>query len=88
MKPNARSVLAAVMKTSGLDFHAIAAGHGPMLIESTSEWVDKYKSWGEAANKKLEPSAGMFWVSNDGQSERLTQVFAYGVTRSGDCGGA
>mmetsp|Transcript_74639 Transcript_74639/g.241344 ORF Transcript_74639/g.241344 Transcript_74639/m.241344 type:complete len:1505 (+) Transcript_74639:47-4561(+) len=82
MKPNARSVLTALKKTAGFDFHTIATGHGPMLKESTSEWVDQYKSWSEKATAKLGPSAAVFWVSNYGESERLAQVFAHGITSS------
>jgi flavorubredoxin/flavin reductase (DIM6/NTAB) family NADH-FMN oxidoreductase RutF len=80
MKPNARSVLTALKKTAGLDFHTIATGHGPMLVENTQEWVDMYKSWSDKATQKLGPSVAIFWVSSYGQSERLAQIFAHGVT--------
>mmetsp|Transcript_122662 Transcript_122662/g.183498 ORF Transcript_122662/g.183498 Transcript_122662/m.183498 type:complete len:710 (+) Transcript_122662:120-2249(+) len=82
MKPNARSVLTALKKTAGFDFHTIATGHGPMLTEHTTEWVEQYRSWSDKATQKLGPSMAIFWVSNFGQSERLTQVFAHGCTSS------
>jgi len=83
MKPNARSVLTALKKTAGLEFHTIATGHGPMLTESTLEWLEKYRSWSETAMENLGPSVAIFWVSNFGESERLAQFFAHGVTSSG-----
>jgi flavin reductase (DIM6/NTAB) family NADH-FMN oxidoreductase RutF len=80
MKPNAKSVLTALKKIGGLDFHTIATGHGPMLVENTQELVDLYKSWSDKATQKLGPSVAIFWVSSYGQSERLAQIFAHGVT--------
>lgn len=80
MKPNARSVLTALKKTADLDYHTIATGHGPILSGHTAEWVKLYKDWSDKATEKLGPSVAIFWVSSYGQSERLAQVFAHGVT--------
>jgi len=82
MKPNARSVINALKKTKHMDFHTIATGHGPMLTENTLEWVENYRSWSEKAMENLGPTAAIFWVSNYGESERLSQVFAHGLTAS------
>eukprot|EP00403_Amphidinium_massartii_P012737 CAMPEP_0178423798 /NCGR_PEP_ID=MMETSP0689_2-20121128/27872_1 /TAXON_ID=160604 /ORGANISM="Amphidinium massartii, Strain CS-259" /LENGTH=684 /DNA_ID=CAMNT_0020045399 /DNA_START=47 /DNA_END=2101 /DNA_ORIENTATION=+ len=82
MKPNARSVLTALKKTSGFEIKQIATGHGPMLVENADKWVEKYSTWSTKATAKKGPSAAVFWVSNFGQSERLAQLFAYGLTSS------
>jgi len=83
MRPNARSVLTALKKCKGMDFHTIATGHGPMLKDHALEWVEKYRAWSDEATKKLGPSVAVFWVSNFGESERLSQVFAHGLTSAG-----
>jgi len=83
MRPNARSVLTALKKTGDLpgEVSAIATGHGPVLVESKDEWLNKYKSWSEEATAKLGPSVCIFWCSRHGESERLAQAFAYGLTQ-------
>jgi len=80
MKPNSRSVITALKKTEGFEVKAVATGHGPMLTVSTAEWMEMYKTWSEKALEKVGPSAAIFWVSNFGQSERVAQVFAHGLT--------
>jgi len=82
MKPNARSVLTALKKSAGFDFHTVATGHGPMLKENTQQWIDQYKSWSEKAMENSGPTVAIFWVSNFGESERLSQIFAHGLTSS------
>jgi len=83
MRPNARSVVTALKKIADFNIKEIATGHGPMLTESTIEWMEKYKSWSEKALEKQGPSAALFWVSGFGSSERLAQAFAHGLTSSG-----
>jgi flavorubredoxin/flavin reductase (DIM6/NTAB) family NADH-FMN oxidoreductase RutF len=83
MKPNARSVLTALKKTSAWDFHTVATGHGPMLQHHTAEWVDKYQSWSDGAMKNNGPSVALFWISSFGESERLAQLFAHGLGNTG-----
>lgn len=83
MRPNARSVLTALKKTKDMDIQKIAVGHGPILSEYLPEFVEKYRSWSEEAIENLGPSVAIFWVSNFGESERLAQVFAKGVTSCG-----
>jgi len=82
MKPNARSVLTALKKISGFEVKNVATGHGPMLTENTSEWMEMYRSWSGKATEKLGPSVAIFWVGNFAQSERLSQLFAHGLTSS------
>lgn len=80
MKPNARSVLTALKKISEFNVKTIAVGHGPMVKHHTSDFIEKYKTWSEKATDKLGPSVAVFWVSNFGQSERLSQLYAHGLT--------
>jgi len=80
MKPNARSVLTALKKIKDFDLKAVATGHGPMLSQNLETFVDYYRSWSEKATAKIGPSVAVFWVSNFGESERLAQLFAHGLT--------
>jgi len=80
MRPNARSVLSALKKMKHLDVKAIATGHGPIMVHNQQEWLDKYREWSEDATKKIGPTAVIFWVSRYGESERLSQSLAYGLT--------
>jgi len=82
MRPNARSVLSALKKIKDLDVKAIATGHGPIMVNNLDEWVNRYRGWSEKATKKLGPSVVVFWVSRYGDSERLAQSYAYGLTTS------
>jgi flavorubredoxin/flavin reductase (DIM6/NTAB) family NADH-FMN oxidoreductase RutF len=80
MKPNARSVLSAMKKIGGFDVKSIATGHGPMLTEFSGEWMGNYQNWSEKATANQGPSVALFWTSNFAQSERLSQLFAHGLT--------
>ncbi|CAJ1377897.1 unnamed protein product [Effrenium voratum] len=80
MKPNARSVLSALGRIKDLEVKTIATGHGPILSEFTSDFMELYRSWSEKATAKIGPSVAIFWVSRFGESERLSQLFAHGLT--------
>lgn len=80
MKPNARSVLTALGKIGHFDLKMVATGHGPMLSENLESFLEYYKSWSEKATAKIGPSVAVFWVSRFGESERLAQLFAHGLT--------
>ncbi|CAE8725675.1 unnamed protein product [Polarella glacialis] len=80
MKPNARSVLSALKKIATFEIKSVATGHGPMLTENFSKFIEKYRTWSDKATEKLGPSVAVFWVSSFGQSERLAQLFAHGLT--------
>lgn len=82
MKPNARSVLTALRKTSGLEVSTIACGHGPLLRYNLDELTFKYKSWSEDAVKKARASVAVLYVSDYGFSDRLSQSLARGLTKT------
>jgi len=80
MKPNARSVLTALGKIDHFELKMVATGHGPMLSEHLGSFVEYYKSWSQKATAKIGPSVAIFWTSRFGESERLAQLFAHGLT--------
>ncbi|MEQ8382122.1 MAG: diflavin flavoprotein [Coleofasciculus sp. A1-SPW-01] len=83
MAPNARSVLSALKRMDKLgDITTVATGHGPLLLHHVGEWVDRYRRWSKA-QAKAETSVIVFYVSDYGYSDRLSQAIARGITKTG-----
>lgn len=83
MAPNARSVLSALKRMDKLgDITTVATGHGPLLLHHVGEWVDRYRRWSQA-QAKAETSVVVFYVSDYGYSDRLSQAIARGITKTG-----
>lgn len=83
MAPNARSVLSALKRMDKLgDVTTVATGHGPLLLHHVGEWVDRYRRWSKA-QAKAETSVIVFYVSDYGYSDRLSQAIARGITKTG-----
>lgn len=83
MGPNARSVLSALKRMEKLgDIKTVATGHGPLLFHHVQEWVDRYCRWSQA-QAKAETSVVVFYVSDYGYSDRLSQAIARGITKTG-----
>ena len=83
MRPNARSVLSALKRMSELpDIATIATGHGPLLHHNVSELVGRYRQWSQE-QAKAETTVAVFYVSNYGFSDRLSQAIAHGITKTG-----
>ncbi|MFP4103238.1 diflavin flavoprotein [Coleofasciculus sp.] len=83
MAPNARSVLSALKRMDKLgDITTVATGHGPLLSHHVTEWVDRYRRWSQA-QAKAETSVVVFYVSDYGYSDRLSQAIARGITKTG-----
>lgn len=83
MAPNARSVLSALKRMDKLgDITTVATGHGPLLLHHVGEWVDRYRRWSKA-QAKAETSVVVFYVSDYGYSDRLSQAIARGITKTG-----
>jgi flavin reductase (DIM6/NTAB) family NADH-FMN oxidoreductase RutF len=59
---------------------AVCTGHGPILTHHKDEWLNMYQTWSADAMKKLGPAVCIFWVSRHGESERLSQALAFGLT--------
>ncbi|HEY9603233.1 MAG TPA: diflavin flavoprotein [Allocoleopsis sp.] len=83
MAPNARSVLSALKRMDQLgEVTTIANGHGPLLHHNVDELVSRYRKWSQA-QAKAEASVVVFYVSDYGYSDRLSQALARGITKTG-----
>jgi len=83
MGPNARSVLSAIKRMNELPaITTIATGHGPLLHHNVTELVDCYRQWSQEQTK-AETTVAVFYVSDYGFSDRLSQAIAYGITKTG-----
>ena len=83
MGPNARSVLSAMKRMDRLgEINTVANGHGPLLRHNLQELLDRYRDWSKAQTK-AEKSVAVFYVSDYGYSDRLSQAIARGITKTG-----
>ena len=84
MAPNARSVLGAMKRMDKLegDITTIATGHGPLLRHNLTELTGRYRKWSQA-KAKADARAAVFYVSDYGYSDRLSQSIARGITKAG-----
>ncbi|MEM6445378.1 MAG: diflavin flavoprotein [Cyanobacteria bacterium P01_D01_bin.123] len=86
MAPNARSVLTALKRmdaiADGEPFQAIANGHGPILRYHITELVERYRTWSQKRSK-ADTTVAVFYVSDYGYSDRLSQSVAHGITKTG-----
>lgn len=83
MGPNARSVLGALKRMEALgDIHQVANGHGPLLKYNVSELIERYNRWSQAQTK-AEELVSLFYISDYGYSDRLSQAIARGITKTG-----
>ena len=84
MAPNARSVLSALkrMDKLGGEVDLVANGHGPVLRHNVNELIGRYRDWSQA-QAKAEKTVAVFYVSDYGWSDRLSQSIAKGITKTG-----
>jgi flavorubredoxin/flavin reductase (DIM6/NTAB) family NADH-FMN oxidoreductase RutF len=83
MAPNARSVLSAMKRMDALgEISTIATGHGPLLRHNLKELTSRYHQWSQAQTKATQ-SVGVFYFSDYGYSDRLSQAIAHGITKTG-----
>jgi flavorubredoxin/flavin reductase (DIM6/NTAB) family NADH-FMN oxidoreductase RutF len=83
MGPNARSVLSALKRMSQLPaITTIATGHGPLLHHYVTELTGRYRQWSEE-QAKAETTVAVFYLSDYGYSDRLSQAIAHGITKTG-----
>ncbi|MEO0948910.1 MAG: diflavin flavoprotein, partial [Cyanobacteria bacterium J06641_5] len=83
MGPNARSVLAAIKRMGKLGpVSVVANGHGPLLKHNASELIQRYQDWSQAQTKG-EKVAAVFYISDYGYSDRLSQAIARGIVKTG-----
>jgi flavorubredoxin/flavin reductase (DIM6/NTAB) family NADH-FMN oxidoreductase RutF len=82
MGPNARSVLQALKRMDALpEIRTIAVGHGPLLREHLSLWLDDYREW-SSQRSAGEAYAAICYVSQYGFCDRLSQAIARGVAKA------
>ena len=83
MAPNARSVLSAMKRMDKLPgLQTIATGHGPLIRHHLEELTGRYRQWSQA-KAKAEKTAAVFYLSDYGYSDRLSQAIARGITKTG-----
>jgi flavorubredoxin/flavin reductase (DIM6/NTAB) family NADH-FMN oxidoreductase RutF len=83
MAPNARSVLSAMKRMEQLgEINIVANGHGPLLRHNLQELLGRYRSWSQAQTK-AEQSVAVFYITDYGYSDRLSQAIARGITKAG-----
>ena len=83
MAPNARSVLSAMKRMKALpEITTIATGHGPLLHHNLQELIGRYEKWSKEQTK-AEKTVAVFYVSDYGYSDRLSQAIAHGITKTG-----
>ncbi|MGL5064058.1 MAG: diflavin flavoprotein [Microcoleus sp.] len=83
MAPNARSVLGAMKRMADLgEIGTVATGHGPLLRHNVVELTGRYKKWSQEQTK-AETTVAVFYTSDYGFSDRLSQAIAHGITKTG-----
>ncbi|WP_449416579.1 diflavin flavoprotein [Phormidium nigroviride] len=83
MAPNARSVLSAMKRMTELgEINTVATGHGPLLRHNVVELTGRYKKWSQEQTK-AETTVAVFYASDYGYSDRLSQAIAHGITKTG-----
>ncbi|MGV2828523.1 diflavin flavoprotein [Myxosarcina sp. GI1(2024)] len=82
MKPNARSVLAAIKRMGKLEVDTIATGHGPLVQYHRDELVDRYRQWSQAQTK-TDTLVALFYSEDYGYSDELARAIAHGITKTG-----
>jgi flavorubredoxin/flavin reductase (DIM6/NTAB) family NADH-FMN oxidoreductase RutF len=83
MRPNARSVLSALKRMGELpSLTTIATGHGPLLHHNLTDLVNRYRQWSQE-QAKAETTVAVFYVSDYGFSDRLSQAIAHGISKTG-----
>ena len=82
MAPNARSVLSAMKRMDKLgEIKTVANGHGPLLRHNLTELLERYRKWSKA-QAKAEKTVAVFYISDYGYSDRLSQAIARGITKT------
>lgn len=83
MAPNARSVLAAMKRMDELPPVTIVAnGHGPLLRYNVKELTENYRTWSQSQTKG-ETNVVIFYVSDYGYSDRVSQAIGRGIIKTG-----
>ncbi len=83
MAPNARSVISAMKRMDKLgEINTIAVGHGPLIRHNLEELTGRYRRWSNEKSK-AENMVAVFYVSDYGYCDRISQALAKGITKTG-----
>ncbi len=83
MAPNARSVISAMKRMDKLgEINTIAVGHGPLIRYNLEELTGRYRRW-STEKSKSENMVAIFYVSDYGYCDRISQALAKGITKTG-----
>ncbi len=83
MAPNARSVISAMKRMDKLgEINTIAVGHGPLIRHNLEELTSRYRNWSNEKSKS-ENLVAIFYVSDYGYCDRISQALAKGITKTG-----
>ena len=83
MAPNARSVLSAMKRMDALpEVKTVATGHGPLLRHNVTELTGRYRRWSQEKSQS-ETLVAVFYMSDYGYSDRISQAVAHGITKAG-----
>ena len=83
MAPNARSVVSAMKRMDNLgEISTIAVGHGPLIRHNLEELTGRYRRWSNEKSK-AENMVAIFYVSDYGYCDRISQALAKGITKTG-----
>lgn len=83
MAPNARSVLSAMKRMESLgEVNLVANGHGPILKYNIHELLQRYQAWSQK-QATSDKTIAVFYISDYGYSDRLSQALARGITKAG-----
>ena len=82
MGPNAGSVLQALKRMDALpEINTVAVGHGPLLRQHLSHWLNDYREW-SSQRSKGDSYAAVCYLSQYGFSDRLSQAIAHGIGKA------
>jgi flavorubredoxin/flavin reductase (DIM6/NTAB) family NADH-FMN oxidoreductase RutF len=82
MGPNARSVLQALKRMDALpEITTVAVGHGPVLREHLSLWLNDYREW-SSQRSAAEAYVAVCYVSQYGFCDRISQAIARGIGKA------
>jgi flavorubredoxin/flavin reductase (DIM6/NTAB) family NADH-FMN oxidoreductase RutF len=83
MAPNARSVVSAMNRMDKLPaISTIATGHGPLLRHNLPVLTGRYREWSQQKSD-AETLVAVFYVSDYGYSDRISQAIARGISKTG-----
>ena len=82
MGPNARSVLMALKRIAPFEVDLIATGHGPLLLQHKTQWVERYRTWSQTQTE-AERFVALFYIEDYGHSDRLVGAIADGIAKTG-----